>query len=117
MQCRHIPRLHDYLWVAEDGMKMQGYNGSHLWDTAFAVQAIAASGLAADFQRCMQRAHSYLDTTQVRFACWLCHGAVCISFPEDSNCHTASPIQVSAAPGLAPGLQTSSAACQQRTAT
>ena len=46
-------------------MKMQGYNGSHLWDTAFAVQAIAASGLAPDFERCMQRAHSYLDTSQV----------------------------------------------------
>ena len=28
----------DYLWVAEDGMKMQGYNGSQCWDTAFAVQ-------------------------------------------------------------------------------
>ena len=37
-----IPRsLFDYLWVAEDGMKMQGYNGSQLWDTAFAVQARA----------------------------------------------------------------------------
>lgn len=21
--CRHLPRIHDYLWVAEDGMKMQ----------------------------------------------------------------------------------------------
>jgi squalene cyclase len=31
-------RLFDYLWVAEDGMKMQGYNGSQLWDTAFAAQ-------------------------------------------------------------------------------
>jgi hypothetical protein len=30
--------VHDYLWVAEDGLKMQGYNGSQLWDTAFAVQ-------------------------------------------------------------------------------
>jgi len=34
----HIPRVYDYLWVAEDGLKMQGYNGSQLWDTAFAVQ-------------------------------------------------------------------------------
>ena len=33
---RHLPRIADYLWVAEDGMKMQGYNGSQLWDTAFA---------------------------------------------------------------------------------
>ena len=36
--CSHIPRIYDYLWVAEDGLKMQGYNGSQLWDTAFAVQ-------------------------------------------------------------------------------
>ena len=36
---RHVLRVPDYLWVAEDGMKMQGYNGSQCWDTSFAVQA------------------------------------------------------------------------------
>jgi squalene/oxidosqualene cyclase-like protein len=35
----HQARIADYLWVAEDGMKMQGYTGSQLWDTAFTVQA------------------------------------------------------------------------------
>ncbi len=35
---KHLPRVYDYLWLAEDGMKMQGYNGSQLWDTSFAVQ-------------------------------------------------------------------------------
>lgn len=35
---RHLQRVDDYLWVAEDGMKMQGYNGSQNWDTSFAVQ-------------------------------------------------------------------------------
>lgn len=39
------PRLFDYLWVAEDGMKMQGYNGSQLWDTSFAVQVGCGRGL------------------------------------------------------------------------
>lgn len=45
---RHIPRIYDYLWVAEDGLKMQGYNGSQLWDTSFAVQVCACvhGGLA-----------------------------------------------------------------------
>ncbi len=66
--CRHIPRLNDFLWVAEDGMKMQGYNGSQLWDTTFAVQAICASGLAHDFTNCLRRAHHYVDTTQARNA-------------------------------------------------
>ena len=55
----------DYLWVAEDGMKMQGYNGSQLWDTAFAVHAIVATGLASEFSDCLRRAHSYIDATQV----------------------------------------------------
>jgi cycloartenol synthase len=36
----HVDRAEDYFWQAEDGMKVQGYNGSQLWDTAFTVQAI-----------------------------------------------------------------------------
>jgi squalene/oxidosqualene cyclase-like protein len=35
----HQARVSDYLWLAEDGIKCQGYNGSQLWDTAFTVQA------------------------------------------------------------------------------
>jgi cycloartenol synthase len=62
---RHSERIRDYLWIAEDGMKMQGYNGSQLWDTAFAAQAIFESGLARDFKSCLAKVHSYLDVTQV----------------------------------------------------
>ena len=42
----HALRVPDFLWVAEDGMKMQGYNGSQCWDTSFATQAIVESRLA-----------------------------------------------------------------------
>uniref|UniRef100_A0A8C7GDM6 Terpene cyclase/mutase family member n=1 Tax=Oncorhynchus kisutch TaxID=8019 RepID=A0A8C7GDM6_ONCKI len=35
----HVSRIPDYLWLGLDGMKMQGTNGSQLWDTAFAAQA------------------------------------------------------------------------------
>lgn len=66
--CRHLPRLHDFLWLAEDGMKMQGYNGSQLWDTTFAVQAVAATGLAPEFAACLRRAHAYVEATQARRA-------------------------------------------------
>ncbi len=41
---KHVDRMYDYLWLANDGMKMQGYNGSQLWDTAFALQAIIDTG-------------------------------------------------------------------------
>ena len=62
----HLPRLHDYLWLAEDGMKMQGYNGSQLWDTAFAAQAIAATGLARALPRSLEGAARYIEASQVR---------------------------------------------------
>ena len=46
-------------------MKMQGYNGSQLWDTSFAVQAITAAGLAEEFGDCLRKAHGYVDVSQV----------------------------------------------------
>ena len=61
---RHLPRLLDYLWLAEDGMKMQGYSGSQLWDTAFAVQAVLSTGLAPEYSQCLQRAHAFIDRSQ-----------------------------------------------------
>jgi len=62
---RHLARLPDYLWLAEDGMKMQGYNGSQLWDTAFAVQALAATRLGASLDGALRKAASFIDVTQV----------------------------------------------------
>lgn len=55
----------DYLWVAEDGMKMQGYCNSTSWDTSFAVQAITCTGLAAEFPDCLRKAHRAIDQAQV----------------------------------------------------
>ena len=46
-------------------MKMQGYCNSSLWDTAFAVQAIAATGLAAEFSGCLRKAHAAISDAQV----------------------------------------------------
>jgi len=64
---KHLPRLQDYLWLAEDGLKMTGYNGSQLWDTAFAVQAFDAVGsdILAHFMPMMRKAHAYLERSQV----------------------------------------------------
>lgn len=62
---KHIPRVDDYLWVAEDGMKMQGYNGSQCWDTSFCVQAIVEGGLAEAFPDCARKVYEYLRRTQI----------------------------------------------------
>lgn len=63
---KHLCRVPDYLWVAEDGMKMQGYNGSQLWDLSFAVQAIFATKLQDKFKTCLKKAHCYLERTQIQ---------------------------------------------------
>ena len=62
---RHIARVDDYLWLAEDGLKMQGYNGSQCWDTSFAIQAICESGFANSFPECVTKVYNYLDKTQI----------------------------------------------------
>ena len=62
---RHLPRIDDYLWLAEDGMKMQGYNGSQCWDTSFAVQAIVEGGFIEMFPECSRKVYDYMDRTQI----------------------------------------------------
>lgn len=62
---KHLTRLDDYLWVAEDGMKMQGYNGSQCWDTSFAAQAIIEGDLVADFPECSRKIYDFLRRTQI----------------------------------------------------
>ncbi|KAK2997852.1 hypothetical protein RJ639_026411 [Escallonia herrerae] len=62
----HFSRIKDYLWLAEDGMKMQGYNGSQLWDAAFAVQAILATNLTAEYGLMLEMANNFIKVSQVR---------------------------------------------------
>jgi squalene/oxidosqualene cyclase-like protein len=58
-------KLQDYLWDDERGAtKMQGYNSSQLWDTAFAVQAILATQTRAH-DRVLSRAYTYLRDNQI----------------------------------------------------
>ena len=63
---KHVERWKDYLWVAEDGMKMSGYNGSQLWDTAFAVQALTEGELEKIYPEVVKKAYHYLDISQVQ---------------------------------------------------
>ncbi len=62
----HLERLPDYLWRAQDGVKMQGYNSSELWDTAFAAQAMMATGRHDEQRDALGAAHRFIEETQVR---------------------------------------------------
>jgi len=61
----HLNRVNDYLWLSEDGMKVQGYNGSQLWDTAFSIQAILETGLTQIYCQTLKSAYYYLEMSQV----------------------------------------------------
>jgi len=62
----HCARVPAYMWVAEDGLKVQGYNGSMAWDTSFAVQACAEAGLQDEFPEMCAKAWGFLAREQVR---------------------------------------------------
>ncbi|KAL0012883.1 hypothetical protein SO802_007991 [Lithocarpus litseifolius] len=65
----HLPRIVDYLWIAEDGMKMQGYNGSQSWDTSFAIQAIISTNIVEEYGATLRKAHDYIKDSQVLEDC------------------------------------------------
>ncbi|RLM69703.1 hypothetical protein C2845_PM17G06810 [Panicum miliaceum] len=61
---RHIARVFDYLWIAEDGMKMQIYDGSQVWDAGFTIEALVATGLVEELGPTLNRGHSFLKNSQ-----------------------------------------------------
>ncbi len=62
---KHVARWYDYLWVAEDGMKMNGYNGSQLWDTAFATRAMLESDLGKLFPDTIAKSYNFIELSQI----------------------------------------------------
>jgi hypothetical protein len=47
---------------------VQGYNGSQLWDTSFAAQALCDAALGPDevVDKVLRKTHSYVEQSQVR---------------------------------------------------
>ncbi|XP_047087774.1 achilleol B synthase-like [Lolium rigidum] len=63
---KHLPRIYDYLWLAEDGMKAQVYDGCHSWEIAFIIQAYCSTeNLIGDFGPTLKKAHEFLKKSQV----------------------------------------------------
>ncbi|GLU10507.1 hypothetical protein SLE2022_273030 [Rubroshorea leprosula] len=61
---RHLARLPDFYWVAEDGLKMQSF-GSQTWDASFSVQAIISSNLCDEYWPTLRKAHDFIKASQV----------------------------------------------------
>ncbi|KAG8489951.1 hypothetical protein CXB51_016051 [Gossypium anomalum] len=62
---KHLARIDDYVWVGEDGIKMQGF-GSQVWDTSFLLQALLASNLYDEIGLTLMKGHDFLKNSQVR---------------------------------------------------
>ncbi len=63
---QHVARWYDYLWVAEDGMKMSGYNGSQLWDVALTTSAMLESDVGQLFPKTLQKSYQFIDAMQIK---------------------------------------------------
>ncbi|GKY94922.1 hypothetical protein MPSEU_000457100 [Mayamaea pseudoterrestris] len=61
----HFARVSDYLWLAEDGLRVKGYSGSQCWDTSFAIQSIYEAKLLDEFPDVSRRVWSFLERTQI----------------------------------------------------
>ena len=61
----HVNRWYDYLWLAEDGMKMAGYNGSQLWDVAFTTRAILESDIGSLFKPAIEKSYQFINHSQI----------------------------------------------------
>ncbi|CAG8634108.1 7586_t:CDS:10, partial [Cetraspora pellucida] len=61
-------RVANYIWMTPNGMLMNSVDGSQIWDTSLAVQAIIESGLANDPENheSMIKALEFLDDSQIK---------------------------------------------------
>ncbi|THG17541.1 hypothetical protein TEA_011453 [Camellia sinensis var. sinensis] len=62
---KHLARIPDYIWVAEDGIKMQSF-GSQEWDTGFSVQAILACNMLEEAGEVLRKGHDFIKKSQVK---------------------------------------------------
>ncbi|KAL8704534.1 MAG: hypothetical protein Q9201_002308 [Fulgogasparrea decipioides] len=68
---RHRQHMHDFLWMKDEGMLMNGTNGVQTWDTSLLIQAVVAAGLAEE-RECapmLIKALEFLDDQQIREDC------------------------------------------------
>ncbi|KAL6888523.1 hypothetical protein ACP4OV_009549 [Aristida adscensionis] len=61
----HLARIPDFLWLSEDGMKLQIYDGCQSWETSLIIQAYCDTDLISDYCPTVQRAHEFMKNSQV----------------------------------------------------
>ncbi|XP_052625153.1 shionone synthase [Lactuca sativa] len=62
---KHLARIPDFLWVTEDGMKMQTF-GSQQWDASLAIQALLATDMTHEIGLTLKKGHNFIKASQVK---------------------------------------------------
>ncbi|KAK9076020.1 hypothetical protein SSX86_004350 [Deinandra increscens subsp. villosa] len=62
---KHLARIPDYIWIAEDGMKMQSF-GSQEWDASLAIQALLATDISHEIGPTLKNGHDFIKASQVK---------------------------------------------------
>ncbi|CAL4983940.1 unnamed protein product [Urochloa decumbens] len=63
---KHIPRIYNYLWLAEDGMKAKAYDGVQCWEAALIVRAYCSTELVNEFGPTLHKVHEFLKSSQIQ---------------------------------------------------
>ncbi|KAF6153252.1 hypothetical protein GIB67_036598 [Kingdonia uniflora] len=61
---KHLARVPNYLWMAEDGMRVQSL-GSQMWNTGFSVQALLASNFQEEISHMLKKGYDFIKQSQV----------------------------------------------------
>jgi lanosterol synthase len=66
---KHVERIPDFMWMTNEGMLMNGTNGSQLWDTSFAILAVMEGNLATEkeFEPMILKTLEFFDVCQIQF--------------------------------------------------
>ncbi|XVF74828.1 hypothetical protein PTKIN_Ptkin13bG0142200 [Pterospermum kingtungense] len=60
---KHLSRAADFVWVGEDGIKIQSM-GSQVWDASLLLQALLASNLLDEIGPTLMKGHNFLKNSQ-----------------------------------------------------
>nr|UAK14938.1 oxidosqualene synthase 4 [Iberis amara] len=61
---KHLARVSDYIWIGEDGLKIQSF-GSQLWDTAFSVEVLLAADMDEEINSALIKGYDFLKKSQL----------------------------------------------------
>ncbi|ESQ51271.1 hypothetical protein EUTSA_v10017701mg [Eutrema salsugineum] len=61
---KHLARVPGFIWIAEDGLKIQTF-GSQIWDTAFLLQVMLAATFDDEIRSTLIKGYSYLRKSQL----------------------------------------------------